>query len=59
MPRIGGGGFSDQQVMDVRARWRAGESLTAICGALEKAKGAVYAVIVRDGADAGSCAVDD
>ncbi len=49
MPRIGGGGFSDQQVMDVRARWRAGESLTAICGALEKAKGAVYAVIVRDG----------
>jgi IS30 family transposase len=49
MPRIGGGGFSDQQVMEVRARWRAGESLTAICGALEKAKGAVYAVIVRDG----------
>src|ERR1035437_6620899 len=35
--------------MDVRARWRAGESLTAICGALEKAKGAVDAVIVRDG----------
>jgi IS30 family transposase len=49
MPRIGGGGFSDQQVMEVRARWRAGESLTAICEALEKAKGAVYAVIVRDG----------
>jgi IS30 family transposase len=49
MPRVGGGGFSDQQVMDVRARWRAGESLTAICSALEKAKGAVYAVIVRDG----------
>ncbi|MFI5245185.1 MAG: IS30 family transposase [Gemmatimonadales bacterium] len=49
MPRIGGGGFSEQQVMDVRARWRAGESLTAICAALEKAKGAVYAVVVRDG----------
>ena len=38
-----------EQVEEVRARWRGGESMTTICSALAKAKGAVYAVVLRDG----------
>ena len=45
MPRRGGGGFTAQQVAELWTRWKAGDTLPAICGALAKGKGAVYAVL--------------
>ena len=49
VPRRGGGGFSAEQIRELWARWQAGDSLTAICAALSKGKGAVYAVLTCTG----------
>lgn len=49
MPRRGGGGFSAQQIAELWARWKVGDTLPAICAALAKGKGAVYAVLTCTG----------
>lgn len=49
MPRRGGGGFTAVQVAELWARWKAGDTMPAICAALEKGRGAVYAVLTCTG----------